>query len=324
MFAFGSAVEGGRKSDVPPSQDPAAPSTGGEAPQQTPLFGSRPGAITRTGREDTDGGPGGQGASIAMHSSVASVGDPIPDSVTEEQLMNSGHELHESYTCLLCCLPIGLPTVEHCSLMTCCMKQVCDGCIHASRLRGMGDMCPFCRAPTPHTNAAMLVQVRKRIDAKHPKAIEFLATAYRDGTFGLQQDIPRATELWTEAASLGDLNAQCRIGMAHYDGEYVEQDKEKATRHWQHAAIQGHPESRYTLGFLEYESGNHGMAVRHWMISAIMGHEESLNEIKDMFMRGLATKAQYADAMKGYQDALKETKSHHREEAKAFFDDEQK
>ncbi|EJK74212.1 hypothetical protein THAOC_04122, partial [Thalassiosira oceanica] len=52
-----------------------------------------------------------------------------------------------------------------------------------------------------------------------------------------------------------------------------------------------------------------------------MGREESLNEIKEMFMQGHATKAQYAEALKGYQSALEETKSPQREEAMAFFNE---
>ena len=33
-------------------------------------------------------------------------------------------------------------------------------------------------------------------------------------------------------------------------------------------------------------------------------------------MRGIATKEQYTEALKGYQDAVEETKSHDRDEAK--------
>ena len=55
------------------------------------------------------------------------------------------------------------------------------------------------------------------------------------------------------------------------------------------------------------------------MISAKMGDQDSLNKIKDMFTKGLATKAQYAEALKGYQNASEETKSPQREEAKVIF-----
>ena len=41
-----------------------------------------------------------------------------------------------------------------------------------------------------------------------------------------------------------------------------------------------------------------------------------LSPIKGMFMKGRATKAQYAEALRGYGDAAEEMKSHQREEAK--------
>ena len=47
-----------------------------------------------------------------------------------------------------------------------------------------------------------------------------------------------------------------------------------------------------------------------------MGHEKSVENIKEFFMNGAATKEQYTEALKGYQDAVEETKSHDRDEAK--------
>ena len=47
-----------------------------------------------------------------------------------------------------------------------------------------------------------------------------------------------------------------------------------------------------------------------------MGDEDSPGAIKDMFMAGAATKEQYAQALKGYQDAVEEMKSNDRDEAK--------
>ncbi|EJK56788.1 hypothetical protein THAOC_23253, partial [Thalassiosira oceanica] len=241
---------------------------------------------------------------------------PLLDAVTEEELMSSGHELPEGYTCPLCCLPIALPAGEHARFMSCCMKRVCLGCILASRRRGMGNNCAFCRTPTPDSDAAVLAQAQKRVDAKDPGATEFLAVSYFHGDFGLWKDIPRAIELWKDAARLGDLYAHYKLGFLYYYGEGVEQDMDGGIRHWQHAAIMGHPESRHALGLLECDEGNHDLAVQHLMISAKMGGADSLNEIKDMFMKGHATKAQYAEALKGYQTALEETKSPQREEAK--------
>ncbi|EJK71305.1 hypothetical protein THAOC_07276, partial [Thalassiosira oceanica] len=244
---------------------------------------------------------------------------PLPDTVTEEELMSSGHELLEGHTCPLCCPPIEQPVGKHSSLETCCMKIVCDGCLLASRQRGMGNFCAFCRTPTPDGDAARLALVRKRVDAKDPKAIEFLASTYYCGNDGHQQDIHRVFELWTEAARLGDLDGHFNLGCMYYFGKNVEQDVARGIRHWQHAAIQGHPDSRHALGLHECDEGNHELAVQHLMISANLGDEDSLNEIKEMFMEGHATKAQYAETLKGYQNALEEAKSPQREVAKAFF-----
>ncbi|EJK57287.1 hypothetical protein THAOC_22685 [Thalassiosira oceanica] len=253
---------------------------------------------------------------------VVPAAGPLPDAVTEEELMSSGHELpHEGYTCPLCCLPIALPAAMNSKFKSCCSKSVCHGCIHASRKRGLGDTCAFCRTPTPDSGAATLALVRKRVDAKDPLAIESLASAYCDGDFGLQQDTSRAIELWTEAARLGDLSSHFNLGFLYFEGKCVEQDMAKGIRHWQHAAMQGHPSSRFLLGVHEHNNGNHELAVRHWMVSAKMGHEVSLNEIKEMFMKAHATKAQYAKALRAYQNALEETKSPQREEANAFFNE---
>ncbi|EJK70946.1 hypothetical protein THAOC_07655, partial [Thalassiosira oceanica] len=169
-----------------------------------------------------------QGAPATLHSPDASRGGPLPP-VTEEELMNSGHELpHEGYTCPLCCLPIALPVGKALQ------------------------MCAFCRMPTPNSDTVKVALIRKRVDAKDPVATGYLAQVYYNGDHGLQQDVPRAIELWTDAARLGDLDAHCMLGCKYYKGEGVEQDVARGVRHWQHAAIQGDPESRYILGVHEY------------------------------------------------------------------------
>ncbi|EJK48389.1 hypothetical protein THAOC_32813 [Thalassiosira oceanica] len=266
----------------PPSARDLAEANGdrAEAGDTTPLFGS-------TFRSKRDVGAGvknrrTQKEGLRQHSLDAvltSPGVPTagPPPVTEEELMNSGHELHESYTCPLCCLPVALPAPKHSKFKLCCMKRVCDGCILALYQRGMGKMCAFCRTPTPDSDAARLALVQKRVDVKDPRATEFLAVAYDSGKYGLQQHVPRAIELWTESACLGDLGAHYKLGYRYYHGDGAEQDLTRSVRHWQHAAIQGHPSSRYNLAVLEYKLGNHEVAVQHWMISAKMGDEDSLN-----------------------------------------------
>ena len=49
-----------------------------------------------------------------------------------------------------------------------------------------------------------------------------------------------------------------------------------------------------------------------------MGDKESLDMIKKILGNGHATKAQYLDGLKGYQDAVEEMKSPQRDEAEKF------
>ena len=80
--------------------------------------------------------------------------------------------------------------------------------------------------------------------------------------------------------------------------------------------MQGYFEGRYNLGSIEGEKGNFGRAARHLLISAKMGDKNSVETIRKMFMGGLVTNEQYTEALKGYQDAVEEMKSHDRDEAK--------
>ena len=176
--------------------------------------------------------------------------------------------------------------------------------------------CPFCRTNRPVDDAGELAMVRARVLKKDPEAINKLAGWYFHGEVGLQKDMRKAVEQWTEAAELGSIEALNHLGGAYYLGIGVEQDKAKAVEFFAKAAMQGHVDSRHNLGCHELEEGSHDRAVRHWLISAKMGLKESLENIKNAFMKGIATKDQYTEALKGYQDGLEEMKSHDRDEAK--------
>ena len=176
--------------------------------------------------------------------------------------------------------------------------------------------CPFCRTPRPDSDADNLAMIISRVKKKDPEAIHFLGNQYFYGQLGLQKDMEKAVELITEAAELGSIEALYNLGVAYRRGYGVEQDKTKGVQLYEKAAMQGHAESRYNLGRCEGMKGNHDRAVKHLLISAKMGYKESLEKIKTQLMRGNATKGQYTEALKGYQDAVEEMKSHDRDEAK--------
>ena len=162
--------------------------------------------------------------------------------------------------------------------------------------------------------------LQARVTKKDSEAVYNLGLSLYHGNLGLQKDARRAVELWTEAAELGSIQALFNIGFAYYFGDGVQQDATKSTEFYKRAAMRGHVDSRHNLGCSEEDRGDYDSAVRHLLISAKMGLKDSLESIKKTFMRGLATKEQYAEALKGYQHALEEMKSHNRDVAMAFLD----
>ncbi|EJK43971.1 hypothetical protein THAOC_37538 [Thalassiosira oceanica] len=248
----------------------------------------------------------------------------------DERLYSQGLERPEGDFCPICTLPIPIPMHEHSVSNVCCMMRICDGCDLAARKRGMND-CPFCRTRYPDNDADTLAMIRARVKKKDPEALYCLGLKYFFGKFGLQnsigiqssrighwtqKDLKKAVELWKEAAELGSIDALYHLGAAHDLGEGVQQDEAKAAEFWSKAAMQGHITSRHNLGVIEGEKGSYNRAVKHWLISAKMGFKDSVESIKEFFMEGLTTREQYAEALKEYQDAVEETKSHGRDEAK--------
>ncbi|EJK44275.1 hypothetical protein THAOC_37199, partial [Thalassiosira oceanica] len=145
--------------------------------------------------------------------------------------------------------------------------------------------------------------------------VNFLGDQYSNGWLGLEKDMARAVELWTEAAAIGSADACFGLGLAYGIGDGVEQDVARGVSFYEKAAMLGNSAARHNLGCYEYDRGRYDRAARHFLISAKMGSEKSLANIKELFKEGLATKTQYAEALKGCRDALAEMKSPDRKEA---------
>ncbi|EJK45952.1 hypothetical protein THAOC_35408, partial [Thalassiosira oceanica] len=132
----------------------------------------------------------------------------------DEQLYSQGHERPEGDFCPICTLPIPIPMGKHSCFNVCCMKRICDGCDIAAQARGMCD-CPFCRSPYSDNDADKHAMVQARVAKKDQEAINFLGEQYFRGDVGLQKDMQRAVELWTEAAELGSTKALFNLGAAY-------------------------------------------------------------------------------------------------------------
>ena len=145
----------------------------------------------------------------------------------DEQLYGQGKERPEGDFCPICTLPIPLPMHHNSVFTSCCMKRVCYGCDAAAKKRGMRD-CPFCRTPAPYSDPdTFMARVRARVKNKDPVAINNLGEDYQYGRHGLEKDMQKAVELWTEAAELGSIRALYNLGY-YYGAEYeIQEDREK-------------------------------------------------------------------------------------------------
>jgi len=207
--------------------------------------------------------------------------------------------------------------------MSCCGKNVCNGCVHAPVYDHQGnvlaDTCPFCRTPIASSEDELLKQIQKRIHEGDGDAMNDMGGYYKNGMFGLPQDNDKAIELWHRAADLGHAGAYFNVGCSYDGGLGVKQDEKKAIHYWELAAIGGDVYARHNLGVIEFE-GNKCKALKHYMIAVRGGAKNSLNNIKNMYLDGYATKDDYAKALQAYQVYLSEIKSDQRDKAAAAED----
>ncbi|EJK48605.1 hypothetical protein THAOC_32582, partial [Thalassiosira oceanica] len=168
------------------------------------------------------------------------------------------------------------------------------------------------------TDDQSLAMIQKRVAVGDPMAIYTIGRAYDDGRYGLEKDVTRAIELYERAAELGIKDAHYCLGCTYDEGTDVERDAAKAIQHYEAAAMCGYVDARHNLGCEEADTGNHDLALQHFLIAAKMGREDSLNKVRCAFMLGIATKDDYAEALRGYQSAIEEMKSREREQVVAL------
>ena len=229
-------------------------------------------------------------------------------------VMREGRTRSEEDDCPICQLPLPLDSRQS-SFQPCCMTMLCDGCVLASQRRGLDD-CPFCRAPPPDGDGAeALAMVQSRVDAGDPLAMFFLGVQYESGGLDLEKDVARAVGLFERAAELGEKRADYNLACLYSKGTEVDRDVAKAIRHYEAAAMRGHVFARFNLGMQEQLAENYDVALQHWIIAASLGHRGALDEVEEMFEYDLATKAEYAEALRGYRGAVEEMRSPDRDEA---------
>ena len=167
--------------------------------------------------------------------------------------------------CPICCLPMPADP-KQCALMSCCSKCICRGCCHANEMREaegrLQQKCAFCRKVLPKTDEEINERLMKRVEANDPVAMCYIGTERCK-----KGDYKSAFAYWTKAAALGDVVAHYQLSCMYQFGHGVEKDEKKALHHAEEAAIAGHPEARYYLGWIEEERGRSDRAAKHYIIA---------------------------------------------------------
>ena len=186
--------------------------------------------------------------------------------------------------------------------------------------RKKDEKCPFCRTPFP-SEEEMIKRHEKRIALNDARAILNMGLYYSQGQHGLPQNIAKALQLWQRAGELGDSQSNCNLAQIYCNGYGVEVDMKKAKHYRELAAMGGSLIARKILGDDEVESGNFDRALKHYQIGAKDGHCSAVKAIQYLYLKGNATKVDYAEALSSYQTYLDEIKSEQRDEAAAFNDE---
>ena len=98
-----------------------------------------------------------------------------------------------------------------------------------------------------HTASAQGLLNRALASLGNADAQTKLGYAYSNGR-GVEQDYAEAVKWYRLAAEQGDATAQYNLGFAYYNGRGVEQDYVEAFKWYRLAAEQGNADAQYNLG----------------------------------------------------------------------------
>jgi len=128
-------------------------------------------------------------------------------------------------------------------------------------------------------------------------------------------DFDCAFQYYTKAAGLNGAQAHCELSHMYFEGKGVEKNGKLENYHLEEAAIRGHPEARYNLGFNEGKIGNIERAVKHYIITASHGENDAVTVLKKGYRVGQISREDFAATLRAHQAAIDAAKSTQREAA---------
>ena len=215
--------------------------------------------------------------------------------------------------CPICCAPLSLDESKT-LLSSCCCVHYCDGCSYANQMKDARSMdepvCPFCREPYATSHAEAERNIAKRVAAGNKVAIRQKGIEAR-----MTRNYGVALELLTRAANMGDIIANDELATMYFVGEGIERDEKTALKHFEEAAIGGHPKARLFLGEIDSIHRRQDRAVKHFIIAASLGHDGGLEKVKEWYTLGFVSKEDFAKTLRAHHAAIQSTKTPERDEA---------
>ena len=194
----------------------------------------------------------------------------------------------------------------------CCGKSICGGCVYSFHESGNDGNCPFCKSDRRgKTDEDRVKEFMKRVEVNDAGAMCVLGSNYYHGQLGLQQDLAKGVELWTQAAKLDSSRSHFSLGRIYDAGG----DLKKAKFHYEVAAMAGHDDARYNLGCMEAQSGNMGQAVKHLAIAASAGDYYAMHALQIEFKKGRVSRESIDSTLTAYNNSCVEMRSEARDAA---------
>jgi TPR repeat protein len=133
---------------------------------------------------------------------------------------------------------------------------------------------------------------------------------------GLTADKIMAFKSLVAAAETGDSVAQCKVGLAYYNGDGVAEDVVEGAKWFRRAAEKGNVDAQWNLGMAYYGDKSKGMlsrrslaeklgigiydaarqAAKWWLLAAEQGHADSQYQYSALYYSELVTRRDFEDS----------------------------
>lgn len=145
----------------------------------------------------------------------------------------------------------------------------------------------------------------KEHDANSVAELLRLAEQYDTGN-GVSMDRARATELYEQAAGMGDAKAQEALGGRYEEGVGTAVDLDKALFWYEQAVSGGRDYAAYSMAFLLHKLEKWDEAFQWAMIAANMGSVGAKRLLGRLYYNGTGTEKDIAEAVSWWESAAKE------------------